>query len=125
MHVACCNFILVNDQLARDSVIECRETPGVVPTRFAMSSLGMLNGALVAMGLPRVAAMWSAATEGDDLRPQTLGFCRYTPDSEKLEAEAITEAMIGAKAESTEPQFDDIDRRLRDVCDPSLSAGNQ
>lgn len=63
----------------------------VVDSSMAQATLlGVLNGVLVANGLPRVATKWT--TESDEQgRRKLLGFCDYAEDIQKQQPEPATE----------------------------------
>lgn len=63
----------------------------VVDSSMAQATLlGVLNGVLVANGLPRVATKWT--TEADEQgRRKLLGFCDYPEDIQKQASESATE----------------------------------
>jgi hypothetical protein len=46
---------------------------------WTVGTLGLINGALTSMGLPRVAIKWSD-TKDENGRYQFLGFCEYNPE---------------------------------------------
>ena len=63
-----CNALIVEDEHVIAHPIPCE----VQPEQFMLGVLGLLNGILVANGLPKVASKWS-----NDCPPRLLGFQEY------------------------------------------------
>ena len=65
------NFVPCNEDLANHDVIRVGKKDG--ESEFHISAMGVINGLLEVLGIPRVASVWDGTSEGDVL----VGFCEY------------------------------------------------
>lgn len=78
IHSLLCNRVPCNDELGRHQFVIVDFLPG--SECLTVGALGLLNGALAAAGMPRVAAKW----ENDSTKSaKLLGFQEYTPDADQ------------------------------------------
>ena len=80
MHALVCNRVPCNQALADDPHEIVHESLVLNGHNFQVGMLGVLNGVLAANDLPKVAAMWSDATD-EQGRHKFVGFCDYVKPS--------------------------------------------
>lgn len=78
IHALMTNRVPCNKELADDPFVVVSEPMALFGRQcIEVSTLGVINGVLVANGLKEVAALWSDLY--DNGRPVLLGFCEYKP----------------------------------------------
>jgi hypothetical protein len=80
MHALVVNRYPCNQALADDPFVIVDVPPVLGGTHFQVGMLGVLNGVLVANGLPKVAVKWSNERD-EDGQCMVLGFCDYVEPS--------------------------------------------
>jgi hypothetical protein len=94
IHALLCNRVPCNTELADDPHVVCETTPplGDAKETYHVGALGLINAALTASGLPRVAAKYSDTTD-EYGRAALLGFVEY-PTASKIPGDELGKSPL-------------------------------